>query len=51
MEENTNIMTQEDNFDDLSEFAVEEKVDIPEDFTGLAKGFPDWDLLPPAKEK
>ena len=29
----------------------EKDVELSEDLTGFAAGFPDWDLLPPKKKK
>lgn len=52
------IMTPEDelSLDDLAEFGAgeeeaitldEEEIVLAEDLEGFAKGFPNWDLLPP----
>lgn len=45
------------SLDDLAEFSIgadeeavtldEEEIVLAEDLEGFAKGFPDWDLLPP----
>lgn len=55
------IMEQDDDLASLgSEFGIdenlaetvtldEEEVVLAEDLEGFAKGFPDWDLLPPQK--
>lgn len=57
-DENKDSVTETSDFslDDLAEFSTgngeavtldEEEVVLTEDLEGFAKGFPDWDLLPP----